>query len=62
MSYKTTAASFRQQVDDQKTQVENLKSALHKLEQKLAEARIEERHADRAAPPRPRPRQGHGGQ
>ena len=30
--------SFEQQVADQKTQVENLKSALRKLEQKLAEA------------------------
>ena len=30
--------SFRQQVEDQKTQVENLKSALLKLQQKLAEA------------------------
>ena len=38
MSYKATAASFRQQVEDQKTQVENLKSALLKLQQKLAEA------------------------
>src|SRR5579871_5451000 len=28
MSYRTTAESFRQQVEDQKTQVENLKSAL----------------------------------
>jgi phage shock protein A len=38
MSYKTTADSFRQQVEDQKTQVENLKGALLKLQQKLAEA------------------------
>ena len=38
MSYKATAASFRQQVEDQKTQVDNLKTALLKLEQKLAEA------------------------
>ena len=38
MSYKTTAASFRQQVEDQKTQVENLKSALLRLQQKMAEA------------------------
>ena len=38
MSYKATAASFRQQVEDQKTQVENLKSALRQLEQKLTEA------------------------
>jgi phage shock protein A len=32
------AESFRQQVEDQKAQVENLKSALLKLQQKLAEA------------------------
>jgi phage shock protein A len=38
MSYQTTAASFDQQVEDQKSQVENLKSALLKLQQKLAEA------------------------
>jgi len=30
--------SFHQQVEDQKTQVENLKTALLKLQQKLAEA------------------------
>jgi len=38
MSYRNLAASFRQQVEDQKVQVENLKSALLKLQQKLAEA------------------------
>ncbi len=38
MSYKTLAANFRQQVEDQTAQVENLKSALLKLQQKLAEA------------------------
>src|SRR5689334_6929952 len=38
MSYKSLAATFRQQVDDQKGQVENLKSALLKLQQKLSEA------------------------
>jgi phage shock protein A len=38
MSYKSMAASFQQQVEDQRTQVENLKSALLKLQQKLAEA------------------------
>jgi len=38
MSYKATAASFRQQVEDQKVQVENLKSALLRLQQKMAEA------------------------
>src|ERR1044071_1271389 len=38
MSHQSMTASFRQQVEDQKTQVENLKSALLKLQQKLAEA------------------------
>ena len=38
MSYQATTASFQQQVDDQKAQVENLKSALLKLQQKLVEA------------------------
>ena len=38
MSYKQMAGNFATQVADQKTEVENLKSALHKLEQKLAEA------------------------
>ena len=38
MSYQTMAANFRQQVEDQKAQVENLKTALLKLQQKLAEA------------------------
>lgn len=38
MSYKNLAASFRQQVEDQKVQVENLKGALLKLQQKLSEA------------------------
>lgn len=38
MTHQSISASFRQQVEDQKTQVENLKSALLKLEQKLAEA------------------------
>jgi phage shock protein A len=38
MGYKQTAASFDSLVADQKTEVDNLKSALHKLEQKLAEA------------------------
>ena len=37
-SYREMSASFAQQVEDQKAQVENLKSALRKLEQKLAEA------------------------
>ena len=39
MSSKTVSENFRQQVEDQKTQVENLKSALLKLEQKLSEAK-----------------------
>lgn len=38
LSYKQMAAGFDTLVADQKTEVENLKSALHKLEQKLAEA------------------------
>jgi phage shock protein A len=38
MSHKGMAASFLQQVEDQKVQVENLKSALLKLQQKLLEA------------------------
>ena len=38
MSYKQMAANFAQQVADQRMQVENLKTAYHKLEQKLAEA------------------------
>jgi phage shock protein A len=38
MTYKQMHESFAQQVTDQKTQVENLKSALNKLDQKLAEA------------------------
>jgi phage shock protein A len=38
MSYQAMTASFHQQVEDQKTQVENLKTALLKLQQKLVEA------------------------
>ncbi|MGB9104503.1 MAG: PspA/IM30 family protein [Terriglobales bacterium] len=38
ISYKELAESFAQQVSDQKVQVENLKTALSKLDQKLAEA------------------------
>ena len=37
-SYAQTAERFKEQVADQRVQVENLKSALSKLEQKLAEA------------------------
>jgi phage shock protein A len=37
-SYREMSASFGEQIEDQKAQVENLKSALRKLEQKLAEA------------------------
>ena len=37
-SYRELAANFGVQVGDQKAQVENLKTALHKLEQKLDEA------------------------
>jgi len=38
VSYKQMSESFHQQIADQRTQVENLKTALQKLEQKLAEA------------------------
>ncbi len=38
LSYRSLTESFQQQVGDQTAQVENLKSALRKLEQKLAEA------------------------
>src|SRR5258708_27787074 len=38
ISSRQMATNFDDQVADQKVQVENLKSALHKLEQKLAEA------------------------
>jgi phage shock protein A len=38
ISYKELAENFSQQVADQRVQVENLKTALSKLEQKLAEA------------------------
>jgi len=37
-SYREMSGNFAQQVDDQKAQVENLKAALRKLEQKMAEA------------------------
>jgi phage shock protein A len=39
VNYKQLQESFAQQVADQKVQVEELKTALHKLEQKLLEAR-----------------------
>ena len=38
-SYRELAGNFSQQVTDQKAQVENLKTALRQLEQKLTEAR-----------------------
>jgi phage shock protein A len=38
LSYKQSSANFEQQVADQKIEVENLKTALRKLEQKLEEA------------------------
>jgi phage shock protein A len=38
MSFKQMAESFDSLMADQKTEVDNLRSALHKLEQKLAEA------------------------
>src|ERR1700746_1987746 len=37
-SYREMSQSFTQQVNDQKAQVENLKTALRQLDQKLAEA------------------------
>ena len=39
MSYRELADGFQEQVSDQKAEVESLKSALGKLDQKLAEAR-----------------------
>ena len=36
---RTLSGSFDEQIADQKVQVENLKTALHKLDGKLAEAR-----------------------
>ena len=39
MSYKTTAESFHQQVEDQKQQVNTLREALIRLQQKLDEAK-----------------------
>src|SRR5690242_6419529 len=38
ITYKQTADSFSEQLEDQKNQVEQLKTALRSLEQKLAEA------------------------
>ena len=38
-SYRELTGNFTQQVSDQKTQVENLKTALRQLEQKLTEAK-----------------------
>lgn len=38
ISHQSMSESFRQQVEDQKAQVENLKTALLKLQQKLTEA------------------------
>ena len=37
-SYRELSANFLQQIEDQKAQVENLKSALRKLDQEMAEA------------------------
>jgi phage shock protein A len=39
LSYRNTAASFQQQVDDQKVQVDTLRQALIRLQQKLDEAK-----------------------
>jgi len=43
MSYKSLSASFGQQVEHQKTQVDNLKTALLKLQQKLEIKKLVER-------------------
>ena len=43
LHYKQLSDSLRQQVSDQTTQVETLKNALHKLQQKLVETRA---HSD----------------
>src|SRR5262249_49782137 len=40
LSYKQMAESFAQQVADQRTEVEALKNALRKLDQKMSETRI----------------------
>ena len=50
MSFQHLTESFEQQIADQETQVESLKSALKKLELKLSEARARP-IADRAASP-----------
>jgi phage shock protein A len=39
LSYRATAGSFQQQVDDQKVQVDTLRQALIRLQQKLEEAK-----------------------
>src|SRR5258708_18016959 len=56
------AQSYREQVDDQKAQVETLKGALQKLEQKLDEAKSKRdlllaRPRRSTAPPQPRPQE-----
>src|SRR5262245_49447431 len=38
LSHKQMSVSFQQQLEDQEVQVENLKTALQKLEQKMVEA------------------------
>jgi phage shock protein A len=49
MSYQSTAGSFKQQVEDQKTQVENLKGAAQTATEAGGGA-VQKRYADRAAP------------
>ncbi len=51
MSFQQLTESFDQQIADQQTQVESLKSALKKLELKLSEAKGKGRFADCAASP-----------
>jgi phage shock protein A len=46
LSFRHMAEGFAQQISDQTVQVENLKSALQKLEQKLIEARAKSKAAD----------------
>ena len=51
LTHETAAHNFSQQIEDQSHQVELLKTALHRLEQKMSETRSEERSPDRASPP-----------
>jgi phage shock protein A len=59
VSYRQMGESFRQQVADQKQQVENLKSALAEAGAEAGGGAGQEGRADCAAPPRARLQQGH---